>query len=180
MGLAIGKKIRSLRQKNGLTQKELADRCELSKGFISQLESDQTSPSLSTLEDILTALGSSFAEFFRDEPGEAPVCRREDIFVKESEAGYTIHWLIPDAQKKRLEPILVELAPGARTETVLPHEGEEFGYVLSGTVTLCLGEKKYRVRRGDSFSFSAASAHYLANAGKLPASILWIATPPSF
>ena len=54
MGINIGGKLRSLRQKNNLTQKELADRCELSKGFISQLESNQTSPSLSTLEDILT------------------------------------------------------------------------------------------------------------------------------
>ena len=63
----IGEKLRSLRQKNNLTQKELADRCELSKGFISQLESNQTSPSLSTLEDILTTLGSSFHEFFSDE-----------------------------------------------------------------------------------------------------------------
>lgn len=63
MGINIGGKLRSLRQKNNLTQKELADRCELSKGFISQLESNQTSPSLSTLEDILTTLGSSFHEF---------------------------------------------------------------------------------------------------------------------
>ena len=76
MSVNIGRKIRSLRQKNGLTQQELGDRCELSKGFISQLESDQTSPSLSTLEDILTALGSSFGEFFVDDQMENPVCRK--------------------------------------------------------------------------------------------------------
>ena len=179
MALRIGKKIRSLRQKNGLTQQELGDRCELSKGFISLLESDQTSPSLSTLEDILTALGSSFSEFFREENEESPVCQREDIFEKESD-GQTIRWLIPDAQKKALEPILVRLAAGARTETVLPHEGEEFGYVLSGTATLVLGEKQYRVRRGDSFSFKPQSPHYLMNAGKLPCEALWVVTPPNF
>lgn len=72
MEINIGGKLRSLRQKNNLTQKELADRCELSKGFISQLESNQTSPSLSTLEDILTTLGSSFHEFFSDEQGDNP------------------------------------------------------------------------------------------------------------
>ena len=65
MGINIGGKLRSLRQKNNLTQKELADRCELSKGFISQLESNQTSPSLSTLEDILTTLGSVSRIFLR-------------------------------------------------------------------------------------------------------------------
>ena len=139
MSINIGEKLRSLRQKNNLTQKELADRCELSKGFISQLESNQTSPSLSTLEDVLTALGSSFGEFFSDEQDDNLVCRKEDVFIKESGDGVTIHWLIPNAQKKDIEPILVALEPGAQTETDLPHMGEEFGYVLAGTVTLVLG-----------------------------------------
>lgn len=116
MEINIGGKLRSLRQKNNLTQKELADRCELSKGFISQLESNQTSPSLSTLEDILTTLGSSFHEFFSDEQGDNPVCRKEDVFIKEND-GVTIHWLIPNAQKKDIEPIMVTLQPGSRTET---------------------------------------------------------------
>ena len=60
----IGLKIRELRILNGLTQEELADRCELSKGFISQLENDVTSPSISTLEDILQCLGMTISEFF--------------------------------------------------------------------------------------------------------------------
>lgn len=176
----IGEKLRSLRQRNNLTQKELADRCELSKGFISQLESNQTSPSLSTLEDILTALGSSFHEFFSDEQGDNPVCRKEDVFVKESDDGVTIHWLIPNAQKKDIEPILVTLDPGASTQSDLPHMGEEFGYVLSGAITLHLGSKTYRVRKGDSFSYKPTAAHFLQNAGKTPASVLWVCTPPNF
>lgn len=180
MSINIGEKLRSLRQKNNLTQKELADRCELSKGFISQLESNQTSPSLSTLEDVLTALGSSFGEFFSDEQDDNPVCRKEDVFIKESGDGVTIHWLIPNAQKKDIEPILVSLEPGAQTETDLPHMGEEFGYVLAGTVTLVLGEKRYRVRKGDSFSYKPAQQHYLMNPGKTPASVLWVCTPPNF
>lgn len=165
MGINIGGKLRSLRQKNNLTQKELADRCELSKGFISQLESNQTSPSLSTLEDILTTLGSSFHEFFSDEQGDDPVCRKEDVFIKE-DGGVTIHWLIPNAQKKDIEPILVTLQPGAKTETDLPHMGEEFGYVLSGAVTLELGGKNYRVRKGDSFSFKPSQQHDLKNTAR--------------
>ena len=179
MGINIGGKLRSLRQKNNLTQKELADRCELSKGFISQLESNQTSPSLSTLEDILTTLGSAFHEFFSVEQGDDPVCRKEDVFIKEDD-GVTIHWLIPNAQKKDIEPILVTLQPGAKTETDLPHMGEEFGYVLSGAVTLELGGKNYRVRKGDSFSFKPSQQHDLKNTGKTPATVLWVCTPPNF
>lgn len=175
----IGEKLKNLRQKNDLTQKELADRCELSKGFISQLESDQTSPSLSTLEDILTALGSSFHDFFSGEQTEDPVCCREDMFVKEEE-GVTIHWLTPNAQKKELEPILVTIEPGGRTETVLPYDGEEFGYVICGCAELVLGEKRFRMREGDSFSYKPSVQHYLENAGKKKAQILWVCTPPNF
>lgn len=181
MALNIGAKLKSLRLKNNLTQKELADRCELSKGFISQLESDQTSPSLSTLEDILLTLGSSFREFFAGEAAEQPVTRKEDIFVKESpETGATIHWLVPNAQKKDIEAILIQLAPGGRSEEDLPHMGEEFGYVLSGSVQLVLGEHTYRVKKGDSFSFKAEARHYLVNPGKKEATVLWVNTPPNF
>ena len=66
--MEIGSKIKELRMKNGLTQEELADRSELSKGFISQLENDVTSPSISTLEDILQCLGMTLNEFFAEVP----------------------------------------------------------------------------------------------------------------
>ena len=62
----IGQKIKELRSLRGLTQEELANRCELTKGYISQLENDLTEPSISTLEDILLSLGSSFSEFFSE------------------------------------------------------------------------------------------------------------------
>ncbi|MBR6677758.1 MAG: helix-turn-helix transcriptional regulator, partial [Oscillospiraceae bacterium] len=60
----IGKSIKKLRLQKELTLEELASRCELSKGFLSQLERDLTSPSIATLEDILEALGTNLAEFF--------------------------------------------------------------------------------------------------------------------
>ena len=56
MGINIGEKIRELRIRNGLTQEELADRAELSKGFISQLERDLTSPSISIPRDLLSLI----------------------------------------------------------------------------------------------------------------------------
>ena len=65
--MSIGKKIKALRTLCGLTQEELADRCELTKGYISQLENDLTSPSISTLTDMLVALGTDLKTFFSDE-----------------------------------------------------------------------------------------------------------------
>ena len=68
--MKLGNKIKEMRLQLGLTQEELADRCELTKGYISQLENDLNSPSIATLTDILAALGSNLAEFFREETEE--------------------------------------------------------------------------------------------------------------
>ena len=179
--MEIGEKIKRLRTKLGLTQEELAARTELSKGFISQLERDLTSPSIATLMDILEALGTNVSDFFRETPEEKVVFTAEDMFIKESaEEGYSIRWLVTSAQKNALEPILVTLEAGGATEEDDPHEGEEFGYVLSGSVTLMLGDRKYKVRRGDSFYFHPSGPHYLKNTGKSEARVLWVSTPPSF
>ncbi|MFY9483475.1 MAG: cupin domain-containing protein, partial [Tissierellaceae bacterium] len=67
-----------------------------------------------------------------------------------------------------------------RTKEDHPQEGEEFGYVISGTVFLHLGRDKYRVKRGESFYYKANSNHYLKNTGKSVARIIWVSTPPSF
>ncbi len=176
----IGDRIKRRRIRLGLTQEELAARTELSKGFISQLERNLNSPSIATLMDILEALGTNLSDFFASESESKVVFTNEDVFVKENEAGYSITWLVTNAQKNALEPILVTLQSGAETEHDDPHEGEEFGYVLSGTVALHLGEHKFRVRRGESFSFKSAQEHYLKNNGKKQALILWVSTPPSF
>ena len=74
----IGNKLKQLRILKGLTQEELADRAELSKGYISQLERDLTSPSIATLMDILQCLGTSIGEFFNEEPEEQVVFGKID------------------------------------------------------------------------------------------------------
>ena len=180
--LEIGEKIKRRRVSLGLTQEELAARVELSKGFISQVERDLTSPSIATLTDILEALGMSLADFFsQEDTNEKVVFGADDVFVKEDEdAGHSIHWLIPNAQKNSLEPILVTLQSGGKTWEQDPHEGEEFGYVLAGSITLLLGEKAHRVHRGDSFCFRPNCVHSLKNPGKREALVLWVSTPPSF
>lgn len=179
--MKIGGKIRNLRLKSALTQSELADRCELSKGFISQLESDQTSPSLSTLEDILFCLGSDFHSFFGSPKKEKVVYTEDDSVQKDFlEDGYSVKWLVSDAQNNDMEPILLTLEAGGATPPDDPHGGEEFGYVLSGTVYLHIGATPYRVRRGESFCFEPALPHFIQNRGKKEAKVLWISTPPSF
>ena len=110
-------------------------------------------------------------------PGNAGTAEvAENVPLKDTD----VQGLLAFAQKKDIEPILVTIQPGAETETDLPHMGEEFGYVLSGAVTLELGGKSYRVRKGDSFSFKPSQQHHLKNTGKTPATVIWVCTPPNF
>lgn len=176
----IGAKVRDLRNRNGLTQEELADRTELTKGFISQLERGLTAPSVSTLLDIVECLGTNLSDFFHEEDDLQVVYRKEDYFEKEDEDKNSITWLIATAQSRSLEPILVQLQPGQDMPEDKPHEGEEFGYVLEGEIVLQYGEETYTVRKGDSFIFPANRKHKISSACKKVSSILWISTPPSF
>lgn len=112
----IGNRLKELRVLKGLTQEELADRAELSKGFISQVERNLTSPSIATLTDILQCLGFTIGEFFSEEPEEQIVFGRQDYFEKiDAELLNEIKWIIPNAQKNVMEPILLTLQAGGST-----------------------------------------------------------------
>lgn len=180
--MKIGEKLRRLRMLRGLTQEELADRCELSKGFISQVERDLASPSIATLTDMLECLGSSLNSFFSDKEAEKVVYTAQDMFVKEE--AETLHgsitWLVANAQKNSMEPILVEMAEGGKTQMLPPHDGEEFGYVLSGSIHILIGDKRHKAKAGDSFCIHPNAPHQLKNAGRSKAKVLWISTPPMF
>lgn len=176
----IGTRLRELRLKNGLTQEELADRAELSKGFISQIENDLTQLTVSTLADILMLLGSSLKEFFSDgNDGERLVFTRDDFFVKEW-GDESVTWIVPTAQKNAMEPVIVELEQGASTDPDIPHEGEEFGYVLEGKVSVTVGERTETAKKGDTFYFSADRKHFIKNIHNGKSKILWVSCPPTF
>lgn len=176
----IGRKIKNLRLRNGLTQQELADRAELTKGFISQLERGQVSPSVESLLDLIEILGSTPAEFFSEGEEEQVVFGTGDYFEKVDEAGNSRKWIVPNAQKNQMEPLLVVVQPHATLEEDNPHVGEEFGYCLSGRLALYLGDKVYHVKAGESFYYQAKTRHRIANPGAKPAKFLWISTPPMF
>lgn len=179
--MEIGNKIKMLRVEKQLTQEELANRCELSKGFISQIERDLTSPSIATLNDILHALGTNLTEFFGEDNQEKVVFTEDDMFeTSNDKLRFSLVWVVSNAQKNLMEPILVTLGPQGQSVEDNPHEGEEFGYVLSGTILLHLGNKKYKVKKGEGFYFKANVIHYISNNGSSTAKILWISSPPSF
>jgi transcriptional regulator with XRE-family HTH domain len=176
----IGIKIKELRLQRDLTQEELAGRCELTKGYISQIENDLASPTIATLMDILSALGTNLSDFFDDTQEDDKIVFGQDDYVVKEEDGTTTTWLVRSSQKYSMEPIAVEIAPHTSTYNDNPHEGEEFGYVLSGTVKISLGKKVYTAKCGDSFLYKADKEHSLINDTDKPAKVLWVTSPPNF
>lgn len=177
--MEIGQKLKRYRIQNGLTLEELASRCELTKGFLSQIENDITSPSISTLGDIVEALGIDMSSFFKEEKEEQLVFTVDDYFIDEQK-GSKITWIVPNAQKNDMEPIILELEQGFASNEILPHEGEELGYVLSGRITLVIDGEKHTVKKGQTFYITGDMSHLLINEHQQTARILWVCTPPIF
>ncbi|MFA6800626.1 MAG: cupin domain-containing protein [Acholeplasmataceae bacterium] len=177
----IGKKIRALRLGNDLTQEELANRLELTKGYISQLENNLTSPSMQTFFSLLEVLGTDVHQFFSLEEEQTVVFKKDDFYEKENEQlKHMISWIVPNALKYEMEPIIIDIEPGGQSEIDNPHPGEEFGYVLDGQVVLVLNKKRYVIRKGETFYYLANKEHYLINQSSQHTKILWISTPPMF
>jgi len=178
--MELGEKLKDLRLSCELTQEELADRCELTKGYISQLENDLTSPSIATLIDILSALGSSLKEFFASDEQEEKITFNKNEFIEKVTDEYTLNWLVPNAQKNAMEPIHIILKPNSATDEDFPHDGEEFGYVIKGEITLITGKRRLRVKKGETFYYTANKVHQIVNRTEKEAEFIWVSSPPSF
>ena len=175
----IGKKIKELRLQNDLTLGDLASRSELTKGFLSQVEGKSHYTEHSDTEDILEALGSNNPTSFMRRKKKKIVFQTQDFFVDEQE-DCTIEWIVPNAQKNQMEPIILTLHPRKKSQIMSAYQGQEFGYVLKGNVTIVQGSKKYKVKAKETFYMDGSKSHYLYNHGNSDAKILWITTPPMF
>lgn len=178
--MKIGKKLKNLRVKHNLTMQELADRCDLSKGFISQIEHDLSSPSIDTLMTILEVYDLNLADFFNETEIEKKfVFKNHEVSVLD-EDKYQVKWLIPSAQKLNLEPIIMTLKPFGTSQVINPFQGQIFGYVLSGQVIVHYGHQNSKISETESFYIKGDAKHYLENPTNKHVEILWVSNPPIF
>ncbi|MFN7954689.1 MAG: cupin domain-containing protein [bacterium] len=178
MSHPIGERIKTLRLSSQLTQEELAARSNLTKGFISQVERDLTSISLENLALMLSALDTSLAEFFAEEEEKPVVFRRSDRRSMEWGGSQNLEVLVPGGTNRTMDPTVVHLAAGEAFGCERPHEGEELGYVLTGTVRLRVSKKSWLLKAGECFYYRANRMHGFQNEGTNEAQVLWIASPP--
>lgn len=124
-------------------------------------------------------MGTDCGEFFANRTRPQVVFSAEDYFLKEDSARKSrIEWIVPNAQRNEMEPIRLTLKKGGSTIPDNPHEGEEFGYVISGSVEVHIGKEKYAVGEGESFYLYPDEEHYISSPAG--AELIWVSTPPSF
>ena len=176
--MQIGAKIKALRLKKGLTQEELGERTDLTKGYISQLERDLNSPSIETLFNILEVLGSTPKEFFDDTANKQPVVYTKDdqTSFTDQDKKYTIEWLIPTSNEKEMEPVILTLNKDGEFKQFEPSLSETFIFVLNGRIRVVIGNEEYIAGEGHSVYYEASSHHQIFNAHNGITRLLLVAT----
>jgi transcriptional regulator with XRE-family HTH domain len=179
--MQLGRKIRDLRLRRGLTVQQLAEASGLSKGFISQVENDRTSPSLATLRDLAAALETSVAYLVVEEDQVPHVVRKSER-PRVQVGGNTSRVEVLSAQPKRnLELLMAELPPGLNAgDKRHYHHGEECVVVLEGRIRLTCGSQVLVLETGDSCHYDGRVPHAVENCGSGTARLLIAMTPAAF
>ena len=185
--VAIGRELRALRQQQGLTVADLAQRAGLSGGMLSKIENGQASPSLTTLQALAQALQIPLTAVFRSYEEARPV-----IHVKAGEgvetertgtrAGHQYNLLGHIGSNSSgviVEPYLITLTAASDIFPTFQHEGMEFLYMLEGAVDYRHGDRIFPLRPGDSLFFDADAPHGPEVLVRLPARYLSIIAYPA-
>ena len=181
MSIEVGKQLRAVRSAFGLSQRELAKRAGVTNGMISLIEQDRVSPSIGSLQKILSAFPMTMAEFFtRDMEGHETVVFRKDELPNVGTRDIR-YCLVAAPRHDRKMSILSEVyEPETDTgEDLLTHSGEEGGVVIDGELELTVAGKTWLLGPGDAYYFDSRLPHRFRNTGKTPARIVSANTPPT-
>jgi transcriptional regulator with XRE-family HTH domain len=171
----VGDHLREVRTRQGFSVRALAARAGCSPSFISQVEHGRASPSISSLERLVQALGMTLGDFFRTNTPPVVVRSHERTALAHARSRAQIEALAPVGVGAALEPLLITLEPGGQSDSQ-PYApgGDEFAFVCEGDVQLTVGEMVHRLTRGDAATFSGESPPHWENVGREPARIVMV------
>jgi transcriptional regulator with XRE-family HTH domain len=181
-GFDVGARLRTLREKHELSQRELAKRAGVSNAIISLIEQNRTSPSVGSLKKVLDGLPISLAEFFAMELPSRPQLFFEAAELVEIAGGRISYRQVGRNLEGRALQILHErYAKGADTgEVMLRHESEEGGVVIRGRMEVTVGDQRRVLGPGDAYYFDSRIPHRFRNVGDEECEVVSACTPPSF
>ena len=183
----VGSRLRSERERLGISLRELARRVGVSPSLVSQIELDRVNPSVSTLYALVTELGMTMSDVFGDSGPEQPVVRRprdDDGLAERPDTRRVIN-LASGVRWERLTPhsdrevefLYVVYPVGAEScpeDALMTHGGKEYGYVSSGTLGVRVGFEEYELGPGGSIAFDSSSPHRLWTVGHEPVHAIWV------
>lgn len=175
----VGPKLRQLRKRCGLGVVEAARRAKISAGFLSAIELERANPSVATLQRLSSAYGATTLDFFDIPTHPNRLIRPRDRQAIQTQSGVRIELLSTGA--KQLQTQLFRVKAGAGSDGSYSHQGEEFIYMLAGTLEIWLDELEcYTLCEGDSFWFESTVGHRWYNPSTVEAVLVWVNTPPTF
>ncbi len=184
----VGEKIASIRDAKNISQEELAERCNLSLFQLKAIEEQNLVASLAVLIKIARALSVRLGTFLDDDLGLWPVViRNEETYktisfssqVSDAHSHLNFFSLAGNKTGRHMEPFLIDILPANNKEIILSsHEGEEFLYVLEGTIKIHYGKKEYILNKGESIYYDSIVEHLVCSAMEKPAKILAVVYAP--
>ncbi len=176
----LGARLRTLRQRTGLGVNAAARHAKISPGFLSGIERARCNASVATLQRLAAAYGTTVIELFQQKPRKPTrLVRPRETRVLQTHSGVRMELLATGTTM--LQCMMFRVAPGSGSDGAYSHQGEEFIYMLEGSLELWLDEIECHVLNpGDSFWFESTLGHRWYNPGKVDAVLLWINTPPTF
>lgn len=190
--LNIGERLKAVRLAQKLSQRELARKSGVTNGMISQIEGNNTSPSVSSLKRILDAIPMSMSEFFANETDNAKQIffRAEDLrelnpraifSTMEGDGSDLSLRQVGNSRNTAIQMLHERYAPGSSTGAELyHHNGEEAGIIISGFIDVTVGDQTAKLGPGDAYSFESRTPHRFHNSGEEECVIVSACTPPSF
>ncbi len=174
----VGDLLREARTRQGLSIRALAGRAGCSPSFISQVENGQASPSISSLERLVQALGLTLGDFFRAATPPVTVVRsHERATMANAWSHAQIEALGPGGVGHALEPMMITLASGGQSGSQpYAHGGDVFALVFEGNVLLTLADTTHRLTRGDAATFPAETPHRWENVGQDAARVVVVSS----
>jgi len=173
----LGKRIKEIRLRKGLTQEGLSARSGLTKSYISLLEAGKKIPAISTLSGIAVALGMTIGDFFEstDDSSDVAVVKKNErvqVAQKGTPFGYVYEALSLQKKDRMMDPFIVKVLPSDKSKAKrveFEHAGEEFDFVIEGRIKYIINNQEYVLDEGDSIYFDSTLKHRVEAIGKKPA-----------
>jgi len=178
----IGERLKGIRTRLNMSQRQLARQSGVANATISQIEAGKLNPTVSMLKKVLDGFPISLSEFFGDEFEV-----RDRVFFRASElteiadGGVSFRQVGTNLANRAIQFIQECYQPGAGTgRHAITHEGEECGIILSGRLEVTVGDQVEVLRAGDAYYFKSDRPHQFRNPGNEPCELVSACTPPSF